>query len=381
MIAAFRRLETDFKILAGALVALTVLIAIGVLITPTTPPLSVRNSDPDGAMALRLWLEASGFNVREVLTLDELDSVDVLFILEPYTLRPEADAYTLQTWAAEGNTLIIAGSPFMVNNLLMPYGVSVRYLFNGFETFYPAVPTLLNPAFNTVRGEAFARIETEREDAVYHLFVESNPVLASLNEGDGQVWIVGALRPFTNRGLHDPGSARLLSNLLATIPPDAVIGFDEGVHGLGTLGGESFNAWLFGTSPGLGVLLIFGLTLLWLALRGRRFGRPVPLPDDRLRRESVEYIVAMATLFRRSGQRTEMLKHYEQQLRRRLSERYAIDPRMDAAEMVKAVVYRDSTVDEAALRDLFQRLSRKKLSEADLVKTVADLDTFLKTIA
>jgi len=380
MIAAFRRLETDFKILVGALVALTVLIAIGVLITPETPPLSVRNDGPYGAMALRLWVERSGFNVREVLTLDELDSVDALFILEPYTLRDETDAYTLQTWVSEGNTLVIAGSPFGINNLLTPYDVALHYLFSSPGTLQPAAPTLLNPAFNAFHAEAFAHIETERADVAYHVYGDDRPVLASLNEGDGHVWIFGGLRPFTNRGIHDPGSARLIANIMASIPPDAVIGFDEGIHGLGTPGGNSFNAWLFGTSPGLGVLLIFGLTLLWLALRGRRFGRPIPLPDDRLRRESVEYIVAMATLFRRSGQRTEMLKHYEHQLRRRLSERYAIDPHLDAIEMVKAVVYRDSTVDETALRDLFKNLARKKLSEADLVKTVADLDAFLKTL-
>jgi len=30
------------------------------------PPLSVHNSDPDGAMALRLWLERSGYAVHEI---------------------------------------------------------------------------------------------------------------------------------------------------------------------------------------------------------------------------------------------------------------------------------------------------------------------------
>ena len=59
---------------------------------------------------------------------------------------------------------------------------------------------------------------------------------------------------------------------------------------------------LLTTPPGLGLVLAFGLTFVFLALRGRRFGRIVPLPDETLRREPVEYIQAMANLYRRSGQ-------------------------------------------------------------------------------
>ena len=103
--------------------------------------------------------------------------------------------------------------------------------------------------------------------------------------------------------------------------------------------------------------------MIFLALQGRRFGRAVPLPSDRLRREPVEYIQAMANLFRRSGQRAAILKHYRDQLRRRLTERYALDPHLDDIELVKTIVFRDPTVDEAALRGLLRRLSSKQINE------------------
>jgi hypothetical protein len=132
------------------------------------------------------------------------------------------------------------------------------------------------------------------------------------------------------------------------------------------------------TSPGWGVLSGFTLTFVFLSLRGRRFGKAVPLPDERLRREPVEYIQAMANLFRRSGQHGEILKHYRQQFRRKLSERYGVDTIVADTELVKIIVYHDSSVNEQTLRDLLTRLSQKNVNEAELLAVVRDVDAFLK---
>jgi hypothetical protein len=202
----------------------------------------------------------------------------------------------------------------------------------------------------------------------------------SASHGAGRVWVSGALRPFTNLGLQDPGSARLVANLLAGFPPTFTVGFDEAAHGYGDPASQSLSGWLFGAAPGWGIVLALVITMIFLATRGRRFGRAVPLPDERLRRESVEYIYAMATLFRRSGQRSEILRHYDDQLRRRLSERYAVDPKLEAIEFVKTVVYRDPTLHEAELRDLMKRLSQKKVSEPDLIRIASDVDQFLRRL-
>ena len=83
---------------------------------------------------------------------------------------------------------------------------------------------------------------------------------------------------------------------------------------------------------------------------------------------------------RRSGQRSEIVKHHEQRLRRKLSERYSIDPRLDAVELVSAVVYHDPSVDEAALRHLLGALANRNVSEQELVQTVSELDHFLRNI-
>jgi hypothetical protein len=373
----------DARILAASLVVLVILAAITVAVAPPpeAPPLSVRNADRDGAMALQMWLRDSGYDVREVLSYNQLDDVDVLFVLEPELfIYSDAEAQLLQSWVEEGHTLIIAGTPLAANALLTPYDLSLNFLPFSAEMLSPAAPSLVNPPFGTVRAEAVSVVETERADVVPHLFSIDQPVLVSASHGAGRVWVSGALRPFTNLGLQDPGSARLVANLLAGIPATSTIGFDEAAHGYGDPASQSLSGWLFGTAPGLGIVLALVVTMAFLTTRGKRFGRAVPLPDDRLRRESVEYIYAIATLFRRSGQRSEILRHYDEQLRRRLSERYAVDPKLDAIEFVKTVVYRDPTLDEAALRDLMKRLSQTKVSEQELIRTASDVDQFLRRL-
>jgi hypothetical protein len=379
----FRKLETDTKILLGSLVAIAILSVVTLVTAPApdAPALSVRSDKADGAMAFQRWLQHSGYEVQEVLSLKEqLSSLDVLIVLEPSITYSEANVRLIRDWVRQGNTLIVSGSPFTVNDLIRPYEVAFDYRIAETDPLAAAAPTLLNPAFDRAAVEIAYPINTEREDAVPHMFISNSPVLISLPEQGGQVWLLGVPLSFSNRGIRDDGNAKLIGNLLATVPSRAVIGFDEAAHGFGEEGGLDFNGWLFGTPPGWGILLAVAITMLYLALRGRRFGRAIPLQADRLQRESGEYIHAIATLFRRSGQRSEMLAHYENQLRRRLSERYALDPKLEPRQLVQVVIYHDPTIDEAAFRDLLARLGKPHPSEAELVRTVSDVDAFLKQL-
>jgi hypothetical protein len=228
-------------------------------------------------------------------------------------------------------------------------------------------------------AQAVFIVETTRTDVAIHLTANDMPVLASYNESQGTFWASGALIPFTNQGLQDPAHAELLLNLLSRLPRGAVIGFDEAHHGLSQSSRTVFS-WLVTTAPGWGVVSGFVLTFTFLAMRGRRFGRAVPLPDERLRREPVEYIQAMANLFRRSGQRDDMLKHYRQQFRRKLSERFGVDTAAADANLVKTAVYHEPSIDEAKLRALLTRLSQKNVSEAELLNVVRDVDAFLSSM-
>lgn len=379
----FRKLGRDTQILLAAVTGLLLVGIIGVLTAPTpeAPPLSIRSDRADGAMAFQLWLERSGYDVREVLSIEkQLNSLDVLVVLEPLVNYSAADIRIIHDWVRQGNTLIVSGDPFSINDVLEPYEVSLDYKILETDGLASAAPTLLRPTFDSADAEIAYPILTDREDAVPHMFISDRPVLMSVPEQNGIVWVSSAPLAFTNRGIRDGGNARLIANLLAAAPAAAVIGFDEAAHGFGEEDALDFNGWLFGTAPGWGILLTVAITMTYLGLHGRRFGRAIPLQVDRLQRESGEYIQAMATLFRRSGQRSEMLAHYENQLRRRLSERYALDPKLEPNQLVQAVVYHDPSVDEAAFRALLNGLRRPRPSEADLVKSASDVDAFLKQL-
>jgi hypothetical protein len=360
-------------------VVLILALIIQMLTPPDAPPLSVRSAEADGAMVLRLWLEENGYKAIEVLAKPiSPGSIKALFVLAPLISYTEDEALRVQDWVQRGNTLIVTGDPFIVNDLLAPYEVSLEYKLPSIDKVLPSAPTLRSPAFNSIRVDAILEIVTTRSDVVPHLSSSMGPLVVSFSEGSGTVWIVAAERPFTNRGLSDQGTPQFLLNILSGISTRSAIGFDEGHHGFGEL--MSIPVWLFTTAPGWGILLSITLTMIFLAMQGRRFGRILALPDNRLRREPIEYIQAIANLSRRSGQRTEILVHYRNQFRRRVSDRYALDSTLSDSEWLKALVFRDPRVDETQLRDLLARLARQRITEPELVRTAVDVDEWLRRL-
>jgi hypothetical protein len=378
------RRPADAKILIAVVGALVVLAAFAILTVPasTTSPLSIHNPGRDGAMALQLWVNASGYKTSEIVSWTQLDRVDVLFLLDPSSAYREQDGQQLRNWVQNGHTLIVASDSPQLDPVLKELDLALVSGVTSRDIAVPGAPTLGSPPFSAVTTQTAAYIQSSQPSMVKHLYVGNQPVLASLDIPTGRVWLSSALRPFTNEGLHDPGSARLIANLLVNVPHTATVGFDENGRDFSESGVSQLSLfqWLFTTPPGIGILLGYALTMVYLLSRGRRFGCAIPLPSDRLRRESVEYIYAMANLFRRSGQRAEALKHFDQRLRRYLSQRYGIDPRLESSELVNAIAALDATVDADQIRHLLMALSPSNISEQELVQRSSELDRFLRTL-
>src|SRR5690606_8112135 len=182
------------RLLIGAFVALVIVSAIIVSRQePPAFPLSVRNDRQYGVMALRLWLERSGYQVRETnSSASDLDDIDVLFKLNEYSWdMPSEDVSgdNLREWVEAGNTLIVAGTPFALNDFLTTFDISLGFYPN-IQTqtiFISAAPTLVAPpVYETVLISPFP-IETERRDVVPHLFTyDGQPVLVSFPQGAGE---------------------------------------------------------------------------------------------------------------------------------------------------------------------------------------------------
>jgi hypothetical protein len=374
---------SDAKLLLFALIGLVIIAVSVTLFLPTqdAPTLSVRSDKADGAMALRLWLESSGYQVSEMLHDPvQLGDQDAHFILNPLTPFTKSEVNSIKEWVRDGHTLILVGNPFLINDVARAFDVTEDYSYQDElpKTISQAQPLLLQPPVDTAEAQPDYTFSTNRTDLITYAYSNGKPSLVSFREGNGMVWLSGSLYMFSNRALHDLNNAAFILNMLNAIPRNGSVSFDEARHGFGST--NSLQAWLFNTPSGWGVLLGVVLTMTFLAMRGRRFGRAVPLPDNRLRREPVEYIQAMANLFRRSGQRGEMLKHYRAHLRRRLTERFATDPTLSDVELVKTVTFRDPTLDAAQLRGLLAQLSKTRINETELITTAADVERWLKLL-
>ncbi len=104
----------------------------------------------------------------------------------------------------------------------------------------------------------------------------------------------------SNQSLRDGDHARLALNLLLANRGDGSLLIDEYHHGYGRVT-SVFEHLVHSRAlvPALqGILLLF---VLWAA-RGRRFGLPRPLIQEK-RRSSLEYVKAMAQLFQRGRAR------------------------------------------------------------------------------
>jgi hypothetical protein len=216
---------------------------------------------------------------------------------------------------------------------------------------------------------------------VPHIIADGKPVLISFNQGEGTVFVMGSIYPFTNAGLRFSGSQQLIANFMGgTTPQETRIGFDEGQLADITDLPPNIFVWLLSSNAGRGTVLFGVIILIYFLSQGRRFGKPVPLKEDRLRREPVEYIVALANLFRRSGRRTETLQHYKKRLRRRLAERYALDPTLTDHQLAKAAATRTRNLDEAALAALLAKLDEPNVSESNMLVLASEVNQWLNRL-
>lgn len=369
---------TDTQYLIFGLIGIVLAAYIVALVNPARPepgPLSAESAKRDGALALRLWLEESGYIVQTFTDEVSLDDLDLLLVLNPPAPYSVSEAREVWEWINSGGRLIAAGTPFRIQSLLDVFDVRLEDFYVDTEANSQTAPLLQSPTVQAVPIQGYYRISSTPDDAVAHIIDGTNTVLISFSVARGDIWVSGTSYPFTNLGLQDADSARLILNMLAGLPPGAVIGFDEALR---LENPPTLLRWLFNTPPGFGIVLSMGLTMTFLAMRGRHFGRSVPLPEDRLLREPVEYIQAIANLYRRSGQRAVILAHYKTQLRRQLCERYGLRLTINDNDLIHTITNRSPEIDQAELTKLFERLSSQRVSEQELVSVALALDEWLR---
>jgi Domain of unknown function (DUF4350) len=366
--------------LVGALALTTVLAVIWQTRKEALPPLSNASNEPNGARALRLWLEQIGYQVSSDTGAEFIPPAEANFI---FVLEPDYDSDTdhwqaLDGWVNGGGTLIVAGEDWGTDEIFNHYGFTT---FGSMDKQVTAqTPLLASPPIHDLSHLNLSiAFSTNRGDLIVLLAAGSAPVMVTFRQGEGRVILASFIHPWTNAGLKESGNPELALNLLALAGGGDNIWFDEWHHGEGRqaniVGPED---WLRYTPAGHAVLFTAVILFTTLVLQGRLFGRPVPLPKSTARRASLEYITALANLSRRAGHRSEVLRQYHQSLKQHLARRYRINPELPDDEYVTQLASFHPNLEAADLQKLLKHLRSRHVSEGEMVKLAAETAEWLK---
>lgn len=353
----------------------------------TFPPLSSLSSERDGTLALKLWLKKLNYSVIEetpsTYTLPKASQI--IFVLQPAYIEKN-DLKVLDDWVRHGGTLIAAGE-LSFEVLTEYFEFKLDHFQDNPKQFTLQTPLFQNPALQTSLPTGASEFKLvyyfvpSRSAYVTHLAADDKPVLISFELGNGRVILASSTYAFTNAGLKQPGNPALLLNLLGMAQKQGPIWFDEwhhGFHGTDSGVGGGPDSWLRYTPLGRSVLFIAVIIFIALLLRGRAFGRAVPLPRELRRRGALEHVSAMANLSRLAGHRIPVLREYHHQLKRTLGRRYRLDPALPDNEYVAQLVRYNPAIDGPALLILLNRLQQTKISEKELVQIASEAAKWIK---
>jgi hypothetical protein len=196
--------------------------------------------------------------------------------------------------------------------------------------------------------------------------------VVSAVRGKGLYVCVNSAAPASNTGIAQADNARFMLNLARLTPPGGSIWFDE-YHKRNV--DRSLVAYLRERS--LAPLMIYALLLVGLGFwrTGLRLGAPEPLVADE-RRDSGEYIRAIAELYRNAKMSREALGTIFTDFRKRLIGALRMDGLTDLEEVARRYEQRTGrpgTEARQALIDVEAALANPKLDDAQALQYAARL--------
>ena len=350
---------------------------------------STHSHGDEGALALQRWLGSVGYTAAnlEYGPWQIPDEAGALLLINPIT-EPITAAETeeILRWVRDGGTLIaIDERPQLVmapNQLWRALGATtaISETDSGELAARATVtqPLLVSPPVQDVVVHTNRAVMLEDEAYVTVLETRFGPTLIGRQEGRGYIYLGVSAWPFTNAGLQEPGSAALVLNLLARVPPGATILFDEFHHGFApaAAAAPSLRQVVLRNWWGWAAIYALGISALYLVLTGRRFGRPIPLRRDVARRSSGEYVESIARLLQRAGKRQTIGAHFHESLKRRLARQHGVVATADDDRFVRDLLHSGAATEEqaGAVRKLLADLVRPDVNDAELVRVVRSLD-------
>ena len=374
-----RRLRVD-PLLAGGSVLLLIVIALIVIVPRSDDQdhgltASVYDEGPGGAATLRRLIEGVGMRT---ITLEgdrfapRLESSRVLFMLRPSELVTVQDVAAVRAYLRDGGTVIVANDfELFIVPLLEGFDVRLAQTTTAVKTRLAGALFAAPPAreIDTTTGR-----ELRLGNGWDVLGTDGRaPTIAMRTEGKGTLIVLGTVTPFVTESLGSSDNARFAVALAALRGTAGPVAFDEYHHGVHPP--PSILAVVERTWPGRALLFGLSVVFAFVALTGRRLGRPQPL-DPRPPRSSLEYVRVFAGLVRRAGRQEIVRDRARRELHAGLARAQGLDPALPFAEIVEHV--RASSAVRAGEARLLDAQLQGRLREPDLVRTVARVATLLR---
>lgn len=367
------RIRRDILIIGAIFLALAAFLVLVPAQEGQSLGVTSHSSGASGTLALYRWLGDLEYNVDRLEYRDfVLDSeADLLFVVAPSDSYSPAEADAVMAWVDTGGTLILIEDQSTTTSKALLRAIGVSFVAIHDPPIRQAALTQPVASVNSINTETQLVMENLPPHAALIVGSERAPVLVGMAHGKGYIYLSTALRPFTNVGLADTGSAGLVLGLMRRVPPAGNVIFDEYHHGFNRE--PSLGGLLLGSPWGWAVIYASLVGALYVVLSGRRFGTPIPLHEETVRRSSAEYLASMAGLLRRGRKSGYLLTHYRVELKRRLARPYGISPDLEDEDFVAALASA-RPLDSVILRDLLFRMRQPVVNDAELLRLIAESD-------
>jgi hypothetical protein len=374
--------RSDLTILVVAGVAMAMLTAAGAWLAPPSPSYvraSTWSAGPDGAKAAFLTLRALGYEVErsfEPVGTLRVDPASTTIILASPGSRPSTqDRRALQRFVEQGGIVVATGAGLgFLPHSAQAAPADVGDLLVDRRRYRPLAPGPLtrDTAIVHMAPEGAAPLERAPYTPIF-VDGEAIGVLAARIGRGRVVWWSGST-PLLNTGIEEAGHLELLLNALG--PPAARrILWDEHYHGQA----RSLWSYLAATPLPFGLAQVAMLAAAALVTFSRRRGAITAVAIEP-RASALEFVDAMAALYRKADAASSVVEVAAARLRRLLGSTAQLPGTATDAQLVTATAARcglDTTELASLLADA-RRGATSTLSSAEalpLVQRLQDAST------
>ncbi len=309
-----------------------------------------------------------------------LNRYHALFLQDLNKMPTETEMKKIQDFVKSGGTLIVSGGNHKtMEQLIILYGLKLRNLSKRMEYVKrisedPFFPT---HAVDIIHPRTYYVIDTSERDVVTLYGTENDAVVVTLRDGEGRVFLTTSAYLFQDNGLRHDDNAKLLYNLMSTLPRNARIGLaEETYYTQETAPKNTFIAFIFKTPVGLSAVYLCLILFIFITLKGRRFGEPLDI-QERNRRLSTEYVHAMTALYQKGNTRNVILRHIRDKFRTDLGARWRVNPNLDTKTYIDELIQRGAVDEDLELTNLIQDLEYSgEISEAKLVELAKRVEAY-----